>query len=180
MKDTAPGTGSEASLSFNACNIHLSFDIVNSFLYPQLTRTHTVLTGRKTPMLLQSPCQYKKYCPRTSHCLNAFLLRQNCYAPDSNEFSSDFCFLRRRCVVTHQGENGKKRRKGILSGVCALVNRGYKFLCNFPVGFIVPASSEPEPVQRSAAERRLRQGISPGSGRSLPAPAPHRCSRRFL
>ena len=27
-----PGTGSEASLSFDACNIHLSFDIVNSFL----------------------------------------------------------------------------------------------------------------------------------------------------
>ena len=45
--------------------------------YHQLTRTHTVLTGRKTPMLLQSPCQYTKYCLRAFHCLNAFLLRQS-------------------------------------------------------------------------------------------------------
>ena len=90
-------------------------------LYHQLTRTHTVLTGRKTPMLLQSPCQYTKYCLRTFHCLNAFLLRQNCCAPGSFGFSSDFWFLSRRCVVTHQDEKGKKRRKDMLSGVCALV-----------------------------------------------------------
>ena len=77
--------------------------------YHQLTRTHTVLTGRKTPMLLQSPWQYTKYCLRTFHCLNAFLLRQNCCAPDSFGFSSDFWLWRRRCVVTHQGEKDKKR-----------------------------------------------------------------------
>ena len=47
-------------------------------------------------------------------------------APDSDGFSSDFWLLRRRCVVTHQDEKGKKRRKDTLSGVCALVNRGYK------------------------------------------------------
>ena len=28
-------------------------------------------------------------------------------APDSDGFSSDFCFLRRRCVVTHQGEKAR-------------------------------------------------------------------------
>ena len=92
---------------------------------PRLTRTHTVLTGRKAPMLLQSPCQYTKYCLRAFHCLNAFPFRQNCFAPDSDVFSSDFWFLRRRCVVTHQGEKDKKHRKDTLSGVCALVNRGY-------------------------------------------------------
>ena len=77
--------------------------------YHQLTRTHTVLTGRKTPMLLQSPWQYTKYCLRAFRCLNAFLLRQNCCAPDSFGFSSDFWLWRRRCVVTHQGEKDKKR-----------------------------------------------------------------------
>ena len=46
--------------------------------YHQLTRAHTVLTGRKTPMLLQSPWQYTKYYLQAFHCLNAFLLRQNC------------------------------------------------------------------------------------------------------
>ncbi|MDO4361508.1 MAG: hypothetical protein Q4C32_03035, partial [Eubacteriales bacterium] len=38
---------------------------------------------------------------------------------------SDFWLLRRRCVVTHQDEKDKKRRKDTLSGVYALVNRGY-------------------------------------------------------
>ena len=84
------------------------------YKYPRLTRTHTVLTGGNTPMPLQSPCQYTKYCLRAFHCLIAFPLRQNCFAPDSEGFSSDFCFLRRRCVVTHQGEKGKKRRKDSL------------------------------------------------------------------
>ena len=56
----------------------------------------------------QSPCQYTKYCLRAFHCLNAFLLRQNCLHLTALDFSSDFWFLRRRCVVTHQGEKGKK------------------------------------------------------------------------
>ncbi len=90
--------------------------------YRQLTRTHTVLTGRKTPMPLQSPCQYIKYCLRAFHCLNAFLLRQNCCAPDSDGFSCDFWFLRRRRADARQGEKDKKHRKDTLSGVCALVN----------------------------------------------------------
>ena len=77
-------------------------------LYHQLTRTHTVLTGRKTPMLLQSPCQYTKYCLRAFHCLNAFLLRQNCCAPDSDGFMCDFWFLRRRRADARQGEKDKK------------------------------------------------------------------------
>ena len=78
------------------------------FLYHQLTRTHTVLTGRKTPMLLQSPCQYTKYCLRAFHCLNAFLLRKNCCAPDSDGFLCDFWFLRRRRADARQGEKDKK------------------------------------------------------------------------
>ena len=52
-------------------------------------------------------------------------LRQNCLAPVSDEFSSDFCFLRCRRAGARQGEKDKKRRKGTLSGVFALVNRWY-------------------------------------------------------
>ena len=77
-------------------------------LYHRLTRTHTVLTGRKTPMRLQSPCQYTKYCLRAFHCLNVFLLRQNCCAPGSDGFSCDFWFLRRRRADARQGEKDKK------------------------------------------------------------------------
>ena len=76
--------------------------------YHQVTRTHTVLTGRKTPMPLQSPCQYTKYCLRAFHCLNAFLLRQNCCAPDSDGFLCDFWFLSRRRADARQGEKDKK------------------------------------------------------------------------
>ena len=91
-------------------------------LYHQLTRTHTVLTGRKTPMLLQSPWQYTKYCLRTFHCLNAFLLRQNCLHLTVMDFLRDFWFLRRRRADARQGEKDKKHRKDALSGVCALAN----------------------------------------------------------
>ena len=98
-----------------------------TYLYPRLTRTHTVLTGGKAPIHPQSPCQYTKYCLRSFRRLTAFLLRQNCSAPNSDVFSSDFWLLRRRCVVTHQGEKGKKRRKDTLLGVYALVNRGYYY-----------------------------------------------------
>ena len=92
------------------------------FLYHQLTRPHTVLTGRKTPMLLQSPWQYTKYCLRTFHCLNAFLLRQNCLHLTVMDFLRDFWFLRRRRADARQGEKDKKHRKDALSGVCALAN----------------------------------------------------------
>ena len=42
-------------------------------------------------------------------------------APDSDGFLSDFCFLRRRRADARQDEKNKKRRKDMLSGVCALV-----------------------------------------------------------
>ena len=73
-------------------------------------------------LTLQSPCQYTKYCLRAFRCLNAFLLRQNCCAPDSFGFSSDFWLLRRRRADARQGEKDKKHRKDALSGVCALAN----------------------------------------------------------
>ena len=59
-------------------------------------------------LTLQSPCQYTKYCLRAFHCLNAFLLRQNCCAPDSDGFLCDFWFLSRRRADARQGEKDKK------------------------------------------------------------------------
>ena len=59
-------------------------------------------------MLLQSPCQYTKYCPRAFHCLNAFLLRQNCLHLTVMDFCAIFVFLRRRRADARQGEKDKK------------------------------------------------------------------------
>ena len=69
--------------------------------------------------------QHGKYSLRVFSCLDTFLLRQNCSAPASDVFSSDFWFLRRRRADARQGKKGKKRRKDALSGVFALVNRWY-------------------------------------------------------
>ena len=109
--------------------------------YHRLTRADTVLTGRNAPILRQAPWQYGKYYLRVFSCLDTFLLRQNCYAPASDVFSSDFWLLRcrraesaysRRCcratflwseADARQDEKDKKRRKDTLSGVFALVNR---------------------------------------------------------
>ena len=107
----------------------------------RLTRADTVLTGRNAPILRQTPWQYGKYYLRAFSCLDTFLLRQNCCAPASDVFSSDFWLLRcrraesaysRRCcratflwseADARQDEKDKKRRKDTLSGVFALVNR---------------------------------------------------------
>ena len=109
--------------------------------YHRLTRADTVLTGRNAPILRQTPWQYGKYYLRAFSCLDTFLLRQNCCAPASDVFSSDFWLLRcrraesaysRRCcratflwseAGARQDEKDKKRRKDTLSGVFALVNR---------------------------------------------------------
>ena len=81
--------------------------------------------GQKCAHTSSKSLTIRQYSLRPFHRLATFLLRQNCFAPDRDGFSSDFCFLRRGCVVTHQGEKGKKRRKDALSGVSALVNRYY-------------------------------------------------------
>ena len=62
------------------------------------------MTGIKTSIHPQRPCQYTKYSLRPFRRLAAFLPRQNCFAPDSDGFSSDFWLLRRRCVVTPRNQ----------------------------------------------------------------------------
>ena len=52
--------------------------------------------------------------------------RQNCFAPASDGFPSDFWLLSRRRAGARQGEKDKKRRKGALTGVSTLINRWYQ------------------------------------------------------
>ena len=77
------------------------------FLYHQLTRTHG-FAGQKNAHAASKPLPIHKYCLRAFHCLNAFLLRQNCCAPDSDGFLCDFWFLSRRRADARQGEKDKK------------------------------------------------------------------------
>ena len=101
-------------------------------LHPRLTRTHTVLTGRKNAHTSSKTLQIHKVFPAAFSSSGHLSAPAKLLAPDSDGFSSDFWLLRRRCVVTHQDEKGKKRRKDTLSGVCALVNRGYIYIITQP------------------------------------------------
>jgi len=56
---------------------------------------------------------------------------QKCFAPASDGFPSDFWFSSRRRAGARQGEKDKKRRKGALAGVFALVNRWYPLHIRF-------------------------------------------------
>ena len=93
--------------------------------YHRWTRASTVLSGKNAPILCQVPWPYGKYALRAFPCLTGFLLRQNCKAPASDGFSSDFWLLRCRRAGARQGEKDKKRRKDTLSGVIALVRQWY-------------------------------------------------------
>ena len=171
-------------------------------LHPRLTRTHTVLTGRKNAHTSSKSLQIHKVFPAAFSSSGRLSASAKLLAPDSDGFSSDFWLLRRRCVVTHQGEKGKKRRKDTLSGVCALVNRGYIYhntaapglealLCFFraknkKLTFSIEICSA-----ACYTIQACRVGISvllqlPKLARRvrLPYPAPHRCGlycpQRFL
>ena len=68
------------------------FHISISLLYPRLTRTHTVLTGRKTSIRPQRPWEYTKYSLRPFRRLTAFLPRQNCLHLTAMDFRVIFGF----------------------------------------------------------------------------------------
>ena len=95
------------------------------YFYHRLTRADTVLTGRNAPILRHAPWKYGKYSLRGFPCPDTFLLRQNCFAPAGDAFSSDFWLSSRRRAGACQGEKGKKRRKDTPEGVFALVYRWY-------------------------------------------------------
>ena len=90
---------------------------------PSINKGRHGFVGQKCPHTASSPLAIRQYSLRGFPCLGVFLLRQNCKAPASDEFTSDFWLLRRRRADARQGEKGKKRRKGTLAGVSAFVNR---------------------------------------------------------
>ena len=93
---------------------------------PSIGKGRHGFDGQKCPHTASSPLGIRQYSLRVFPCLGTFLLRQNCKAPASDEFTSDFWLLRRRRADARQGEKGKKRRKDTLAGVSALVNRWYR------------------------------------------------------
>ena len=95
---------------------------------PSIDKSRHGFDGQKCPHTASSPLRIRQYSLRVFPCLGTFLLRQNCRAPASHGFSSDFWLLRRRRAGARQGEKGKKRRKDTLAGVSALVNRWYYYL----------------------------------------------------
>ena len=99
--------------------------IVATALLPSIDKGRHGFDGQKCPHTASSPLRIRQYSLRVFPCLGTFLLRQNCKAPASDEFTSDFWLLRRRRADARQGEKGKKRRKDTLAGVFALVNRWY-------------------------------------------------------
>ena len=94
---------------------------------PSIDKGRHGFDGQKCAHTASSPLTIRQYSLRAFPCLDTFLLRQNCFAPASDEFSSDFWFLRRRRADARQGEKGKKQRKDTLAGVFALVDRWYHF-----------------------------------------------------
>ena len=97
--------------------------VTNSALVPSINKGRHGFDGQKCPHTASSPLRIRQYSLRVFPCLVTFLLRQNCKAPASDEFTSDFWLLRRRRAGARQDEKGKKRRKDTLAGVFALVNR---------------------------------------------------------
>ena len=76
-------------------------------VHPRLTRTHTVLTRQKNVHTSLKPLKIHKVFPAAFSSSGRLSASAKLLAPDSDGFSSDFCFLRRRCVVTHQGEKAR-------------------------------------------------------------------------
>ena len=95
----------------------------NVTMIPSINKGRHGFDGQKCPHTASSPLRIRQYSLRVFPCLVTFLLRQNCKAPASDEFTSDFWLLRRRRAGARQDEKGKKRRKDTLAGVFALVNR---------------------------------------------------------
>ena len=102
-----------------------------AILVPSLGKGKHGFDGRKCAHTSSSPLTIRQYSLRVFSRLNTFPLRQNCFAPDSDIFSSDFYFLRCRRAGARQGEKCKKRRKGVLSGVSALIKRWYQQIIKY-------------------------------------------------
>ena len=77
--------------------------------------------GQKNAHAASKPLSIHKVLPVGFSLPERFSAPAKLPAPDSDGFLCDFCFLRRRRADARQDEKNKKRRKDMLSGVCALV-----------------------------------------------------------
>ncbi len=66
------------------------------FNIPSPNRGRYGFDGQKGAHTASSPLEIRKYSLRAFPCPDTFLLRQNCFAPAVDEFSSDFWLLSRR------------------------------------------------------------------------------------
>ncbi len=65
------------------------------------------MTGRKSAHTSSKTLEIHKVFPTAFSSSGRLSAAAKLLAPDSDGFSSDFCFLRRRCVVTHQDEKAR-------------------------------------------------------------------------
>jgi hypothetical protein len=96
---------------------------------PSVDKGRHGFDGQKYAHTASSPLEIRQVFPAGLSLSGHISARQNCFAPASDGFPSDFWLLSRRRAGARQGEKGKKRRKGALAGVFALVNRWYYILC---------------------------------------------------
>ncbi len=73
-------------------------------VYPRLTRTHTVLAGRKNAHTSSKTLKIHKVFPAAFSSSGRLSASAKLLAPDSDGFSCDFWLLRRRCVVTPRNQ----------------------------------------------------------------------------
>ena len=92
---------------------------------PSVNKGKLGFDGQKCAHTASSPLEIRQVFPAGLSLSGHISARQNCFAPASDGFSSDFWFSSRRRADARQGEKDKKRRKGALAGVFALVNRWF-------------------------------------------------------
>ena len=135
--------------------------------YPRLTRTHTVSTGRKNAHTSSKALQIHKVFPAAFSSSGRLSATAKLLAPDSNGFSSDFGFLRLRCVVTPRNQikaqqSGfdlkRKKERAKCSFRRKAETKWRKFLLTMRKAR--PTSRTPSKAQRSGFVRKKEEGAS--------------------
>ena len=93
---------------------------------PSIDKDRHGFDGQKCVHTASIPLEIRQVFPADLSLSRHISARQNCFAPVSEGFPRDFWLLSRRRADARQGEKDKKRRKGALAGVFALVNRWLK------------------------------------------------------
>ena len=119
---------------FFPAKIHAAFPVdktiqrcYNKISLPSVDKGRHGFDGQKCAHTASIPLEIRQVFHAGLSLPEHISARQNCFAPASDGFPSDFWLLSRRRAGARQGEKGKKRRKGALAGVFALVNRWYYY-----------------------------------------------------